>query len=426
MKHIETILKEHWQKPFNNLLFIGEKPHDFMTQLNTQADFSQGGYWDHHHDLSLADFVDQEDFYVGQMIGCLIVIIDGGNATLSECIRSLKKLRDLRDPSPQLAFIILTENEGLITYDQFAEGVSADLLDAGDRTHCTKTLELWLKESGDTSTWPHFGSRFPKKPSLWLREIYHDYFSNGVKMHRDKLEGSKLWEIQKDIDFRQNALRSIFLNPNQNRNARAIVARTRDAEPLIYRNTYDPLRPCPLIIPDSLGNELARAEFELDEDYRCYSNKRQMVDLLDSARAAGDDFVLVLEADKTPPDPIINGEGSVPLVLIGEKPPTFTLSQWRSFFSNHGVGAFSRVNFARVAVEKKDSWRAFCRQSPLQCVDSLIHQMAKTHEILPDYLEDEELKTLQEKIFHSLAGIWSARGLYFGRSIQFPCLDFQQ
>ncbi len=400
------LLASHRETPFFNLLYVGENA-DRATAL-TAAPVEKslirktGALTPAKYAKELTLFGNDQAWYVGKMAGCLVVVYDGGETETA--IEEIRRCHEPGETCPQIVYLVVTDRDAPIPFETMLLGIENNVLAVGDWSSCLEELASWCRDSVDPADWPHLGAPFTKEPGIWLRDIYHDYFSNGVL--RLPREAGPFWAGQHEIDFWQNALRGILVDPCGKVSSLALPAEENE----IYGRIYDHRRSCPLLVPEGLDEPLLAQGFRASR-LRVYEDPGRAGALAAALSEAGDRAILVRRADD---DAHWDGP-ALPTVLVGPESARRGWRDWRDFLSAGGIGAFSQARFAEIARVKLGAWRPFAYKTPREAVDTILSRLIETHRSLTA----ADNTAMASIAFRCLAAVWCARGLYFGRDIPF-------
>lgn len=403
---MRDLLASHRETPFFNLLYVGEDADRAAAITAAPVEKSlirkAGALTPAEYAKELTLFGDDQTWYVGAMAGCLVVVYDGGETAAA--IEEIRRCHEPGETSPQIVYLVVTERDAPIPFEILLLGIENNVLAVGDWSSCLEELASWCRDSVDPADWPHLGAPFAKEPGIWLRDIYHDYFSNGVL--RLPREGGPFWDGQREIDFWQNALRGILVDPYAKVRSLALPAEENET----YGRIYDHQRRCLLLVPEGLDELLVAQGFRASR-LRVYEDPGRAGALAAALSEAGDRAILVRREEDA-----AHGDGAVvPTVLVGPESPRRGWRDWRDFLARGGIGAFSQARFAEIARVKLGVWRPFAHKTPREAVDTVLSRLLETHRSLTAAGNTAMATTA----FRCLAAVWCARGLYFGRDIPF-------
>ncbi len=400
---MRDLLDSHRETPFFNLLYVGEDADRAAALTAAPVEKSlirkTGALTPAKYAEELTLFGTKQAWYVGPRAGCLVVVYDGGETTTA--IEEIRRCHEPGETCPQIAYLLVTERDAPIPFETLLRGIENNVLAVGDWSSCLEALGSWCRDSADPADWPHLGAPFAKAPGIWLRDIYHDYFSNGVR--RLPREGGPFWEGQREIDFWQNALRGILVDPYGKAGSLALLPAEENET---YELIHDHRRSCPLLVPKGLDELLLAQGFRASR-LRVYEDPGRAGALSEACDRA----ILVRRADD---DAHWDGP-ALPTVLVGRESPRLGWRDWRDFLAAGGIGAFSQARFAEIAKVKLGAWRPFAYKTPREAVDMVLSRLIETHRSLTAAGNTAMASTA----FRCLAAVWCARGLYFGRDTTF-------
>lgn len=407
------LIKNHQKDPYFNLVDVVDGAVSEAERINScDVSVLKHETFSRQSDFDLPSSVCKQELRVGKFSGCMLIRNYGGS-DFEKAFATYKAMMEKGTASPQMASFLIQNIPPRLSFHTFLEGISYDVLQAGTASECRQSLEQWCQDSES----PNLMCRFPKRPSNWLKDINHDYFSNGLKLYcQDMMRDSDFAALQYEIDFWQNALRGILLKPKNKQASRAFKFPSFHSESGVFKRIYNYRHSYVLFVPLELSQNLEANGLEEGKEFVTYKTGTDLHSYFERHGSSKDPKVLVWDASLGPvPERPLN----VPLVLIGKEVPLKTWNEWRDFIAENGIASFSKDTFPRMAVIKRDAWRPYCFATPKEALNRILQAMLATHKVLA-ILDEGDLKTrLQEKVFHALAGVWSAHALYLGHDKQF-------
>lgn|GEM_PF-4700962 len=359
-----------------------------------------------------------------ELRGCLVTLWDldalgkgeeDGQGVLGEEVRELLD-KTARWAGQHVAFGC-SEGAGSLSFLDFTEAVDANLVFVGAPADCAAALRCWCGTDASPGV---LKGAFGKLPSKWLRSVRHDYVAGGVLSLsvRPSVEDLGLLEVQKVVDFWQDAVRNVLVHCRENLSSRAMVGPTLADEPEVVRRIAS--TPFRLVAPRWIAEPLSERGSEEGRDFVGYASGEEAVSVSKSLAADRVAHALFWEGDDPP---VLSGPEAapalIPTLLVGSEPPRRTWSEWQGLFSRNVLGGFSLEELtakdrlgASILDIKPSRWRPFCFRTLAEALGDVRRVMKRSIDELGPAIGVDR----SAKLARSLRGIDAARALYFGPS----------
>jgi hypothetical protein len=421
MSDFQDIAQGWWQEPFFHLLYIGETEAHARAILDwqqsrprfTKVERTAGSLDDFDH---IAQFITDHELQARPREGVLIVILDLGPHATDDTLELLLSRLERQVPwneSTHNVVFLLTATELHLSFRSFIASISRHICGIGDLERCIESLEEWTEQEHGSQAAIDLRLPFSKVPSLWLKNIRHDYLNDLIKRSlEDEVARAGLWDAQHRIEFWHNALRNVLIEPMQRMQTLSSDFPSGPTKEFQERVLLTPFR---LVLPTSVA-DASGPDMVVGVDYLAYKSPDEAMEILGQQGEAGNVCVLVQANDTPiPRGPSSGGARFVPTICVGETPLRMPWDRWRRELDRNLLGAFNLVEFSRsidgtsFAKTKRAFWRPFCFRSLPEVVDEVIECMMKTYA----GVRDSASATKLERLFRCIASVRSARGLYF-------------